>query len=67
MRGWTLADVRQTPHAGAELPEGAIEFIVAADSGIRAGYLGTATNDLSRLIGHATTPLKETLAQHLPA
>jgi len=48
--------------AAAGLDEGTIGFIVGLDGNIRDGLLGHTPGDLSRLIGHPTTPLTEGLA-----
>ena len=48
---------------GAGLDEGTAGFLAALDAGIRDGALELATGDLSRLIGHPTTPLADTLRE----
>jgi len=48
---------------GAGLDEGTAGFLTALDAGIRDGALELVTGDLSRLIGHPTTPLAETLRE----
>jgi len=66
-----VSNVSSEAHAealsAAGLPADAIGFVVGLDAGIRAGFLGTVTGDLSTLIGRPTTVLKETLSQHLSA
>jgi len=46
---------------GAGLDEGTVGFVVALDGNTRDGLLGETSGDLSRLIGHPTTPLLEGL------
>ncbi len=46
---------------GFGVDPGAIGFMIALDANIRAGALAETTGDLSRLIGHPTTPLVEGL------
>ncbi|MET1052731.1 MAG: SDR family oxidoreductase [Mycetocola sp.] len=46
---------------GAGLDEGTAGFVVALDQNIRDGLLGETSGDLSRLIGHPTTPLAQGL------
>jgi NAD(P)H dehydrogenase (quinone) len=41
--------------------EDTIAFVVSVDSSIATGALDKTSNDLSRLIGHPTTPITETL------
>jgi NAD(P)H dehydrogenase (quinone) len=47
---------------GAGLDEFTIGFLVGLDRNTADGELFTDTNDLSRLIGHPTTPIAETVA-----
>jgi NAD(P)H dehydrogenase (quinone) len=47
------------------LDEGTIGFVVRLDSDISEGTLAETSGDLSRLIGHPTTPLLEGLRQAL--
>lgn len=41
----------------AGLDDGTAGFVVALDANTRDGLLGETSGDLSRLIGHPTTPL----------
>ncbi|MEO7122957.1 MAG: NAD(P)H-binding protein [Lacisediminihabitans sp.] len=50
---------------GFGLDDGTAGFVVALDGNIRDGLLGGTEGELSRLIGHPTTPLAETLAAAL--
>ncbi len=52
-----LADVL----VGAGLPVGMAKVLAESESGIKRGELTTATGELSRLIGRATTPVAETV------
>lgn len=45
----------------AGLEAGTAQFVAALDANIRAGALASTDGTLSRLIGHPTTPLAETL------
>jgi NAD(P)H dehydrogenase (quinone) len=49
--------------SAAGLDDGTAGFVVALDQNIKAGLLAETSGDLSRLIGHPTTPLAEGLAQ----
>jgi len=51
----------QAALVAAGAPEGAAAFAVSLDTGIREGWLGEVTGDLSRLVGRPTVPLIETL------
>jgi len=57
------AHVEALREAGLK-PEWA-EFTAAIDAAVAAGEYGTITHELSRLIGHPTTPLRDTLADAL--
>lgn len=58
-------DLSPEEHAAAltsaGLDEGTVGFVVALDGNTRDGLLGETTGDLSRLIGHPTTPLVDGL------
>jgi NAD(P)H dehydrogenase (quinone) len=47
--------------AGVGLDAGTAGFVVALDGNIRDGLLAETSGDLSRLIGHPTTPLVDGL------
>ena len=47
---------------GAGLDQGTADFLVLLDRNTADGELATDTADLSRLIGHPTTPVAETVA-----
>ncbi|NKQ53117.1 SDR family oxidoreductase [Amycolatopsis sp. K13G38] len=46
----------------ASLPEATAQFVVALDGDTKAGLLGDVTGELRALIGHATTPIADTIA-----
>jgi NAD(P)H dehydrogenase (quinone) len=50
---------------GAGLPEAFAEILVDVDAAISRGALAGTPGDLSRLIGHPTTPLADTIAAGL--
>ena len=47
------------------LPEPVAEMFASIDTAIADGWLDTTTNDLSRLIGRPTTPIRDTFATSL--
>lgn len=57
------AEEHRAKLAAANLPDGAIDFLVSTDQAIAAGELADPSpGTLSRLIGRQTTPLRDTLA-----
>jgi len=67
----TFRDVSPEEHAAllrdAGVPEGTAGFVVALDQNTKAGLLAETSGDLSRLIGHPTTPLETGLAEAVAA
>ena len=51
--------------AGFGLPEGLAHAVADADAGANRGELFTSSHDLRRLIGRATTPLRDSIAAAL--
>ncbi|MFJ4440042.1 SDR family oxidoreductase [Streptomyces sp. NPDC088923] len=52
---------------GAGLPEPMADILVDVESAIERGSLAGTTDDLSRLIGHRTTPIADSIAAGLKA